>query len=410
MKRSGLFLVLIGAMLAALVLPAALSPVSTEAAINSVVWLDTAYKGYDPLLGDTVQAYVAGSTAVLKVSIQNTTGDDITIRGAKVKFDWTGGEYAAIAGNYPTALADDESGTATIIFAVPETSVASNQVKHSYIVFVDYEKATGPSSVGFQVSAHQVNTGNGSTKEFNLYANDVDPASVKVYLDGTLTTGFTYDCYGPGKIIFTSAPGAGVSITADYRSVEQLDDSDGTEKVFYLDHCPVVSGSQKVYVDCVLSTAYTLDYDTGKIKFTTAPAAGKDIIANYQYLEGWTSSGDDFAIYSADQNAAMGVKQQLAAIGAPGVATAGSREQMARAAMEEQLGDQRYAAGNLDEAKTHYDQAFTYMDKALKGDKDPNTFKVLEPTGALLLGIGMVLLAFGVILYAVKKPKGPGSA
>jgi tetratricopeptide (TPR) repeat protein len=101
------------------------------------------------------------------------------------------------------------------------------------------------------------------------------------------------------------------------------------------------------------------------------------------------------------------VKQQLAAVGTPGVATAGSREKLARAAMEEQLGDQEYAAGNLDEAKAHYDQAFTYMDKALKNDKDPNTFKLLEPTGTLLLGIGMVLLALGVIGFVLRRPKGP---
>jgi tetratricopeptide (TPR) repeat protein len=75
--------------------------------------------------------------------------------------------------------------------------------------------------------------------------------------------------------------------------------------------------------------------------------------------------------------------------------------------MEEQLGDQQYAGGNLDKAKAHYDQAFTYLDKALKNDKDPNTFKALEPTGTLLLGIGMLLLALGVVVYVIRKPKGP---
>jgi len=103
-RKSALFLLVIAAMLAVLVLPAALTPAVAEASINDVVWLDTAFKGSDPLLG-YVQAYEAGATAVLKISILNTTGDTITIKGAKVKFDWTGGEYGANAGDYPATLA-----------------------------------------------------------------------------------------------------------------------------------------------------------------------------------------------------------------------------------------------------------------------------------------------------------------
>jgi tetratricopeptide (TPR) repeat protein len=100
----------------------------------------------------------------------------------------------------------------------------------------------------------------------------------------------------------------------------------------------------------------------------------------------------------------------LDAAGTPGVNTAGSRKLLAEAAMETQLGDQAYAAGNLDEAKEHYDQAFVYLHKALKNDKDPNFFKAVEPTGTLLLGIGMVLLALGVILFVLRRPRGSSSA
>jgi len=403
-KKTAMFLLLIGAMLAAMVLPVALAPASAEAAINSIVWLDTAFKGNDPLLG-YVQAYETGATAVLKVSIQNTTGDTITIKGAKVKFDWTGGEYAATAGNYPATLANNESGTASISFTVPEISVASNQVRHNYTVSVDYDKEGGYKA-GAQVTRENVGLGNGSTKVFSLDYDYIDKDTLLVYLAGTLTTAYTLDCYS-GTITFTTAPGPGVSISADYQYGELVGWGDGTNQAFSLDHAPVVSATQKVYVDCVLSTAYTLDNDTGKIKFTSAPEAGKAIIANYQYNLRWTHSDDDFAVYSSDQNSAMAVKQQLLAVGSPGVATAGSREKLADSAMEEQLGDQQYAAGNLDEAKAHYDQAFTYLDKALKNDKDPNTFKALEPTGTLLLGIGMVLLALGVLVYVLRRPKGP---
>ena len=53
----------------------------------------------------------------------------------------------------------------------------------------------------------------------------------------------------------------------------------------------------------------------------------------------------------------MAVKQKLNAImgtitsSYPGVVTASSRELLTKAAMEGQLGDQQYAAGNLEEAK-----------------------------------------------------------
>jgi hypothetical protein len=405
-RKSAMFLLLIGAMLAVLVLPAALMPVPAAASINDIVWLDTAFKGNDPLLG-YVQAYESGATAVLKISILNTTGDTITIKGAKVKFDWTGGEYAAVEGDYPATLASNESGTATISFTVPATSVASNQVKHSYAVSVDYEKEGGYTA-GTQVTRENVGTGNGYTEEFWLDHDYIDPATVQVYLNGVLTTDYELDCDGQ-TITFNTAPASTVSISADYQYVEWVGWGNGAETAFYLDHPPVVSGTQKIYVDCALSSSYTLDYDTGRIGFSTPPAAGRSIIANYQYVARWTGSGDDFAVYSADQNSAMAVRQQLAAVGTPGVNTAGSRRLLAESAMETQLGDQAYAAGNLDEAKEHYDQAFVYLTKALKNDKDPNFFKAAEPAGTLLLGIGMVLLAFGVILYVLRRPKGPSS-
>ena len=409
MRRSALFLLVIATVLAALALPVALAPASAEAAINSVVWLDTAYKGSDPLLGSYVQAYEAGSTATLLVSIQNTTGDTITLKGAKVKFDWTGGEYVANAGDYPATLANNQSGTATISFTVPDTSVASNQVRHSYTVSVDYE-GEGGYSAGTRVSREDP-WGGGAVR--HTHHSPVDPSTLQVYVNGVLSTGYTLDCYD-GDITFSVAPSGSVNV--DYQYVEDVGQGDGTETVFYLDHSPVVSASQAIYVNCTLSTSYTLDYETGRIKFTTAPESGHHIIANYQYSARWSESGGDFAIYSTDQRGAMEVKQKLNAImgtitsSYPGVVTANSRELLTKAAVEGQLGDQQYAAGNVDEAKANYDQGLIYAEDALKKDKDPNAFKLLAPTGTLMLGIGMVLLALGVIGFVVfRRPKGPPS-
>ena len=294
-KKTALFLLLIGAMLAAMVLPVALAPASAEAAIDSVVWLDTAFKGNDPLLG-SVQAYETGATAVLKVSIQNTTGDTITIKGAKVKFDWTGGEYAATAGNYPATLANNESGTASISFTVPEISVASNQVRHNYTVSVDYDKEGGYKAYT-QYTRDNVY---GSGTAWHLQHGPVDPSTVQVYVNGILRTDYTLDCdASPPSVTFSSSVSG--SVNADYQVAETVDSwADGVQTSFQLNHYPVVAGTLKVYSDCTLTTAYTLDADTGKIKFTTAPVAGKYIIATYQYVARWSEGDDDFAVYSSD--------------------------------------------------------------------------------------------------------------
>ncbi len=263
-KRYVLAVVVVLALLLAPVSMMALAPADAEAAISHALWLNTAYRGTDPLLG-SVQAYEAGSTATLQVLVLNNAGSAVTLKGAKVKFDWAGGEYAAAAGSYPSALAEGETGTISISFTVPGENATSHLVPHGYTVSVEYQ-----------------------------------------WLGGL-----------------------------------------------------------------VLS---------------------------------WSLSGSDFAVYSADQNAAMDARQKMAAIGTPALNTTGSRELAAKSALERQMGEQAYAAGRLPEARERYEQAYDYLDRAIKGDKDPNTLKEVEPAGRLLLGIGMVLLAFGVILYAWRRP------
>ena len=405
MTRKPAFLLLVmGLMLVALVLPAALAPAPAVAAISSVTWLNTACKGTDALLGGTVQAYEAGSAATLQVSVLNTTGETIEIKGAKVKFDWAGGEYAA-TDNYPATLANNEGGIVGISFTVPDVAVASNRVRHSYTVYVDYANEGGY-EVGRYVS--RPNLG-GLDTVWILDSGPVDPSTLHVYVNNVLTTDYTLDCYygvGGARITFAAAPPLGASVSVDYQQVELVGVGNGSQTVFHLGHPPVVPGTQKVYVDCALSTGYALDNDAGTLTFGAAPAAGQNIIANYQYAARWVAAGDDFAVYSADQKAIMATKQRLAAVGTPALNTAGSRDLAARSAMEQQLGDQAYAAGNVEEARAHYDRAWTSMDRALAGDKDPNTLKEVEPTGTLLLGIGMVLLAFGVIGYVLLIPRG----
>ena len=414
-RRFRLFIMALVVLLVVPVSMVALAPASAEAEVNYVVWLNAAYKGSDPLLG-YVQAYEAGSTATLKIFIQNTTEDDITINGVKVEFDWTGGEYEANEGDYPATLAQDETGTATISFTVPDISVASNLVPYDYTIKVDYDDGS-EALIGMQITGDSLGVGDGFNTYFPTDYAYIDPGSLEVFLDGVLTTAWQCD-FSFGGVRLNTAPEPGVSVTANYQIAEAFAYPDENQRVYYLGHHPVVPGSEKIYVDCYLmaKTEYSMDYDTGKITFDMPPTPAHNYAmrANYQYYDRWTYEGHNFAVYSTDQSAAMAAKQQSEAMGTPGVSTAASRELLAQSAMEEQLGDQQYASGNMEEARGHYEQAFTYKQDALARDKDPNDFNSQDPMGILLRGIGYLLIGVGVIFVGVvvciiRKPKGPSS-
>lgn len=65
------------------------------------------------------------------------------------------------------------------------------------------------------VTAEAVGTGDGSRTVFYLDHKYIDASSLIVKLDSTPTSDYTLSSE-EGKITFTTAPGAGVAITADY--------------------------------------------------------------------------------------------------------------------------------------------------------------------------------------------------
>lgn len=68
------------------------------------------------------------------------------------------------------------------------------------------------------VSGERVGSGDGSQETFKILHTPVIQDTVTIYLDGqqiSEETDFNLD-YGTGKLIFTQAPGDGVSIAADY--------------------------------------------------------------------------------------------------------------------------------------------------------------------------------------------------
>jgi archaellum component FlaC len=84
--------------------------------------------------------------------------------------------------------------------------------------------------------------------------------------------------------IWNEADGSSVTIAdADIINIayEYVGTGDGLTKVFSLDVSPVDADSVKIYLDGGLTTAYTIDDDTGKITFTTAPKVGVSITTDY---------------------------------------------------------------------------------------------------------------------------------
>jgi hypothetical protein len=65
------------------------------------------------------------------------------------------------------------------------------------------------------VTGNAVGTGDATTVLFALDHHTIQSGSLTVYLDGVETTDYTADL-AAGEITFTTAPGTGVAITADY--------------------------------------------------------------------------------------------------------------------------------------------------------------------------------------------------
>lgn len=69
-------------------------------------------------------------------------------------------------------------------------------------------------------------------------------------------------------------------------TTEAVETGDGSETLFYLNNSLVVSGSEAIYLDGTAQTQgvnYTIDYATGNITFSEAPATGVAITADYKY-------------------------------------------------------------------------------------------------------------------------------
>ncbi|MCL6577915.1 MAG: hypothetical protein K6T73_00825 [Candidatus Bathyarchaeota archaeon] len=118
-----------------------------QAHISSHNWIDAMLKDEnDSFLGLVSAGYKTGSTAILKVNVYNHLSDTMNITAVYVGFDW-GINYSSTEVNLTELLiyrlAPGMSHVFTITFTVPDTTVASNIVKHSYTIYVEDVNAVG---------------------------------------------------------------------------------------------------------------------------------------------------------------------------------------------------------------------------------------------------------------------------
>lgn len=126
-----------------------LVPVSTKAQpwgvrIESVQWLETKYEGYDSFYGTTIVAYETGSTAKLLATVFNNTDDEIIVDYARIQFGWS-----STPGDATTKPATVAKRSYTIVIwevPVPDNSVASNLIIHTWAVTVRYHVGDSPTS------------------------------------------------------------------------------------------------------------------------------------------------------------------------------------------------------------------------------------------------------------------------
>ncbi|MEM3458008.1 MAG: hypothetical protein QXN36_04740 [Candidatus Bathyarchaeia archaeon] len=143
MKKLNMLLLV--SMLAIFALSATARP--AKATISSHNWIDALLKDEtDSFLGYVSAGYKTGSTAILKVNVYNHLSDTMNITAVYVGFDW-GINYSSTEVNLTELLIyrlpPGLSHVFTITFTVPDTTVASNIVKHSYTIYIEDVNAVG---------------------------------------------------------------------------------------------------------------------------------------------------------------------------------------------------------------------------------------------------------------------------
>lgn len=331
MIKSRIMLVLVAALILVGMLAMAI-PGAASAAVQptDAAWQNPTYYAYDDYYGQWVYAYTEGATATAPVFIYNYPGGyygsgDATIKSAMLKTDW--GLQVAATG-VPAVLAMNSGATIQFSFTVPSTAVATNAWTHSYEVRIEYQIQ----GVQYKVNGvpwQYLGSGNGINVNFGTGNSPVLPDSDKLFLvnmgtgavEAVASSAYTLNDAN-GQIVFNTAPLSGFNVYTSYTYMEYEGNGDATQTVFWLNTSPIAPDSEFIYqrnsisgnLTLVPRTDYTLDDQSGRIVFNTAPGAFESVYASYDVYESstWytTFSGDDFVVLSADQAAFNTLEEQ----------------------------------------------------------------------------------------------------
>jgi hypothetical protein len=134
---------LILALLAAIALAPAITPVAAAPHAVSAQWLSPVFSGTDAYFDTTVIAYKAESTAKMLIRVYNDYATASSDMKVKVWMDWaasnvTSEEVTVEAGQYHTF---------EMSISIPATSVASNLYLHGYVIYYVYTTNSDPPSI-----------------------------------------------------------------------------------------------------------------------------------------------------------------------------------------------------------------------------------------------------------------------
>jgi len=123
---------------------------TVNASISMHNWIGATYEGYDSFLGTSVIAYEAGAQAKLLVRVYSDYRvgppwqyHPVNVSAVKIWADWNINYTSTeVSEDSPIMVEPYQYRTFTIIFTIPNTTIASNLVAHNYQIYVEHVDST----------------------------------------------------------------------------------------------------------------------------------------------------------------------------------------------------------------------------------------------------------------------------
>ena len=122
-----------------------------NAAISSQNWIGETYSGYDSFLGTSVNAYESGAEATLLVRVYSNywvsnpywSNRPLNVSAVKVCPDWNINYTSTeVSEESPIVVEPNQYRTFIIKYTIPNTTIASNLVAHTYHIYVEHVNST----------------------------------------------------------------------------------------------------------------------------------------------------------------------------------------------------------------------------------------------------------------------------